>query len=60
MATRDNLQKLDSPTLVPVSTVPYIIWGDDESGYVNDLFHVMSAQMVVVTVTMPPGSAFSS
>jgi mannose-6-phosphate isomerase-like protein (cupin superfamily) len=60
MATRDNLQKLDAPTLVPAATVPYIIWGDEESGFVNDLFHVMSKEMVVVTVTMPPGAAFSS
>jgi mannose-6-phosphate isomerase-like protein (cupin superfamily) len=50
MATRDTLQKLDAPTLVPAATVPYIIWGDEESGFVNDLFHV----------TMPPGASFGS
>ena len=60
MAKRATLDVLDTPTLVPAVTVPYIIWGDEESGFVNDLFHVMSAQMVVVTVTMPPGTSFSS
>ena len=60
MATRDTLTKLDTPTLVPAATVPYVIWGDEQSGFVNDLFHIMSDQMVVVTVTMPPGASFSS
>ena len=60
MATRDTLSKLDIPTHVPAATVPYIIWGDEESGFVNDLFHIMSKEMVVVTVTMPPGASFSS
>ena len=60
MATRDTLTTLDAPTLIPVATVPYVIWGDEESGFVNDLFYISSAQMVVVTVTMPPGASFSS
>lgn len=60
MAIRDTLATLDAPTLVPAATVPYVIWGDAQSGFVNDLFHVMSEQMVVVTVTMPPGASFSS
>lgn len=60
MATRDTLTTLDAPTLIPVATVPYIIWGDEEPGFVNDLFYISSAQMVVVTVTMPPGASFSS
>lgn len=60
MATRDTLQKLAAPTHVPAATVPSIIWGDEQSGFVHDLFHVMSGGMVVVTVTMPPGASFSS
>ncbi len=40
--------------------VPYTLWGDDESGYVNDLFYVMSAQMMLIGLTIPPGGGWRS
>lgn len=60
MPDRDKLTPLDAPTRIGLSDVPYVIWGDDESGFVNDLFYVLSTQMVLVTVTMPPGARFRS
>jgi mannose-6-phosphate isomerase-like protein (cupin superfamily) len=60
MPRRDQLKPLTEPTLIRHSDVPYIVWGDDESGFVNDLFHVLSEGMVLVTVTMPPGARFRS
>jgi len=58
MPRRDQLKPLDTPTLIRMAEVPYIVWGDDESGFVNDLFYVLSKEMVLVTVTMPPGARF--
>ena len=60
MPRRDQLKPLDTPTLIRMAEVPYIVWGDDESGFVNDLFYVLSKEMVLVTVTMPPGARFRS
>lgn len=60
MPRRDQLKPLDAPTLVRRAEVPYVVWGDDESGFVNDLFYVLSRELVVVTVTMPPGARFRS
>lgn len=57
MPRRDQLKPLDAPTLIRMAEVPYVVWGDDESGFVNDLFYVLSKEMVLVTVTMPPGGA---
>lgn len=60
MPRRDQLKPLDSPTLIRMAEAPCVIWGDDESGFVNDLFYVLSKEMVLVTVTMPPGARFRS
>jgi mannose-6-phosphate isomerase-like protein (cupin superfamily) len=60
MPRREQLKTPTEPTLFRRAEVPYVVWGDDESGYVNDLFYVLSKQMVLVTVTMPPGARFRS
>ena len=60
MPRRDELSVPTEPTLIKRHSVPYVVWGDDESGYVNDLFYVLSTQLVLVTVTMPPGGRFRS
>jgi oxalate decarboxylase/phosphoglucose isomerase-like protein (cupin superfamily) len=60
MPRRDQVKPLTEPTLVRRSEVPYVIWGDAESGFVNDLFYVLSNQLVFVTVTLPPGGRFRS
>jgi len=60
MAKREELKLLNEPTLVRRADVPYTLWGDDESGYVNDLFYVMSAQMMLIGLTVPPGGGWRS
>lgn len=60
MAKREELKLLTEPTLVRRAGVPHTLWGDDESGYVNDLFYVMSAQMMLIGLTMPPGGRWRS
>lgn len=60
MPSRDKLVKPTTPTLVRASEVPYVIWGDHESHFVNDLFYVLSDQLVFVTITLPPGGRFRS
>ncbi|MSP82182.1 MAG: hypothetical protein EXQ94_04405 [Alphaproteobacteria bacterium] len=60
MARRDALKALDSPTVIRRRDVQLVLWGDDESGYVNDLFYVLSREMVLTTICMPPGGGFTS
>jgi oxalate decarboxylase/phosphoglucose isomerase-like protein (cupin superfamily) len=60
MAKRVELKVLTEPTLVRRADVPYTLWGDDEAGYVNDLFYVLSAQMMLLAVTLPPGGRWRS
>jgi mannose-6-phosphate isomerase-like protein (cupin superfamily) len=60
VAKREDLKVLTEPTLVRRADVPYTLWGDDEAGYVNDLFYVMSAQMMLLAVTLPPGGRWRS
>jgi mannose-6-phosphate isomerase-like protein (cupin superfamily) len=60
MAKRGELKVLTEPTLVRRADVPYTLWGDDEAGYVNDLFYVMSAQMMLLALTVPPGGGWRS
>jgi hypothetical protein len=60
MPSRDKLTKLVEPTLIRSADVPCVVWGDDESGFVNDLFYVLSEGMVFVTITIPRGGFFRS
>lgn len=60
MAKRQELKLLTEPTLVRRTEVAYTLWGDDESGYVNDLFYVYSAQMMLLGLTIPPGGGWRS
>lgn len=60
MAKRHELKLLTEPTLVRREEVPYTLWGDDESGYVNDLFYVYSSQMMLIGLTIPPGGGWRS
>lgn len=60
MPSREKLLLPTEPTLIKFEDVPYVVWGDDESHFVNDLFYVLSSQLVFVTVTLPPGGRFRS
>lgn len=60
MARRDALKALTEPTVIRRRDVQLVLWGDDESGYVNDLFYVLSKQMVLTTICMAPGGSFQS
>lgn len=60
MAKRQELKLLTEPTLIRRSDVPYTLWGDDEAGYVNDLFYVYSAEMMLIGLTVPPGGGWRS
>jgi gentisate 1,2-dioxygenase len=60
MARRDALKALDSPTVIRRRDVQLVLWGDDESGYVNDLFYALSKQIVLTTICMAPGGSFAA
>jgi quercetin dioxygenase-like cupin family protein len=58
VARYEDVALLDAPTLVRRKDAPVILWGDDTSGYVNDIIHVPTPQLVMVQICMPPGGAF--
>lgn len=58
MARYEDIALLDQPTLVRRRDAPVILWGDDTSGYVNDIIHVPTQQLVMVQICMPPGGSF--
>jgi oxalate decarboxylase/phosphoglucose isomerase-like protein (cupin superfamily) len=60
MPRRDQLSKPTEPTLIRLADVPYVVWGDAESGFVSDRFYLLSEQMILVTVILPPGGRFRS
>ena len=60
MPRRDQLKPLVEPTLIRLADVPYVLWGNAESGFVSDRFYLLSGQMILVTVVMPPGARFRS
>src|SRR5215470_11714298 len=60
MPRRDQLKPLAEPTLIRLAEVPYVLWGNAESGFVSDRFYLLSGQMILVTVVMPPGARFRS
>ena len=60
MPRRDQLVRLIEPTLIRLAEVPYVLWGDAESGFVSDRFYLLSEQMILVTVLLPPGGRFRS
>ena len=58
MTNRQNIPVLDKPTLVRASETSLLLWGDETTGFVNDLFHAQSTQLILVTIGMPPGRRF--
>lgn len=58
MTNRQSIPVLDKPTLVRANETSLLLWGDEKTGFVNDQFHAQSAQMVLVTICMPPGRRF--
>jgi quercetin dioxygenase-like cupin family protein len=58
MTNRQSIPVLDKPTLVRASDTSLLLWGDEKTGFVNDQFHAQSKQLIVVTISMPPGRRF--
>jgi mannose-6-phosphate isomerase-like protein (cupin superfamily)/uncharacterized cupin superfamily protein len=59
MARRNEVKKLERPTLIRRQDVDYVLWGDDTSGYVNDLFYYLGRDLLLTTICMPPGGFFT-
>lgn len=58
MTSRQHIPVLDKPTLVRANETSLLLWGDERTGFVNDQFHAQSTQLILVTITMPPGRRF--
>ena len=48
----------DRPTHIPYAGVTRYLWGDDESGKVDDWIYVSSAKIHELVFGLPPGAAF--
>ena len=48
----------DRPTHIPYAGVTRYLWGDDESGKVDDWIYVSSAKIHQLVFGLPPGAAF--
>ena len=48
------------PGAIPAADAVLKLWGDDESGHVNDEIFVSSERMQQMRFTMPPGARFTS
>lgn len=58
MTSRQHIPVLDKPTLVRANETSLLLWGDEQTGFVNDQFHAQSKQLVLVSISMPPGRRF--
>jgi quercetin dioxygenase-like cupin family protein len=58
MTNRQSIPVLDKPTLVRAGDTSLLLWGDEKTGFVNDQFHAQSKQLILVTISMPPGRRF--
>jgi len=58
MTNRQSIPVLDKSTLVRAGDTSLLLWGDEKTGFVNDQFHAQSKQLILVTISMPPGRRF--
>lgn len=58
MTNRQNIPVLDKPTLVRANETSLLLWGDENTGFVNDQFHAQSKQLILVSISMPAGQRF--
>jgi len=58
MATYADIDLIDKPTLIRRADSPRVLWGDDESGFVNDLVYGASGNQVLMEICMPPGGRY--
>lgn len=58
MATYADLKLIETPTLVRRAETPRVLWGDEQSGFVNDLYFGASPSLVMLEICLPPGGFY--
>ena len=58
MATYEDIELIEKPTLVRRMDTPRVLWGDEGSGFVNDLVYAASPELVLMEICMPPGGFY--
>ncbi len=58
MSSREDRPVLTELKLIRKSDAIDGIWGNEESGFVPTLFYLLSNELMVLTLTIPPGGAF--
>jgi quercetin dioxygenase-like cupin family protein len=58
MGKRSDMPVFDKPMLVRAGDATAVVWGDETAGYVNDEFHAYTRQLLLITISMPPGKSF--
>lgn len=60
MARRSEINTIEKAGRVAYREAPIILWGDDESGYVNDVLNVVSSKIILAEVRLAPGQRFQA
>ena len=58
MATYEDIELIEKPTLVRRMDTPRVLWGDEGSGFVNDLVYGASPELVMMEICLPPGGFY--
>jgi len=54
----NNVDVHTEAQLIRDEDAPRILWGDDTSGFVNDVINLKSKELVVATICLPPGGYY--
>jgi quercetin dioxygenase-like cupin family protein len=58
MAKRDAIQTTTTARKVAYADAPYILWGDEDSGQVNDILNMVSDRIILAEIRLLPGTGF--
>lgn len=58
MARRDAIQTITTAQKVAYEDAPYILWGDEDSGQVNDILNMVSDKIILAEIRLLPGTGF--
>lgn len=58
MAWLNKIETRLEAGLICGADAPMIVWGDDEAGFVHDVINLMTPEIVLATVCLPPGAFY--
>ena len=58
MTKRQDLPVFNEPTRIRAGDASFVLWGDETTGFVNDIIYAATKQLVLVAINLPPGRSF--